>query len=329
MDARGAVNRASKALAFFRQDSLGPCYLYPRPWRLASAPYYLVEGLDNSDGHGGYGSICRFDREGVPYTSAGRGRDRYHPLVIARYVLRMFSLSALTGDARASAAAECAAAALARAGAPTGVWRPGWSPDDMSGGVPSCIIQGSAISALARVEQRNPGFISNDVLRRAINVLVAPVAAGGTVTHGLGGPFLEEFHSLSHVLNGCVYGLWALYDLIDGLGCSELTPLAESVESCLAQLVPQFTMSNGWSLYALDTYGYAPIASIHYHRSHIRMFTLLSARTGRTAYRDAVERWERALNSRAVKCTVLARKCAQVVWMRDVRRLPLVNDIWS
>ena len=34
-------------------------------------------------------------------------------------------------------------------------------------------------------------------------------------------------------------------------------------------------------------------------------------------------------NSRAVKCMVLARKCAQVVWMRDVRRLPLMNDIWA
>jgi hypothetical protein len=329
MDARGPVTRASKALAFFRQDSFGPYYLYPHPWRLESAPYYVVEGLDNSDGHGGYGSACRFDREGVPYICTRRGREIYHPLVIARYVLRMFSLSALTGDEGAHEAAEGAVAALARSGAPTGVWRPGSSAGDMSGDVPSSIIQGSVISALVRVGQQKPGVIPNDVLRRAINALVGPAAAGGTVTHSLEGPFLEEFDSLSHVLNGCVYGLWALYDLIDGLANAEVRSIAESVESCLARLAPRFTMANGWSLYALDTYGYAPLASIDYHRLHIRMFRLLSARTGHVAYGDAVERWETALNSRSVKCAVLARKCAQVVWMRDCRRLPLLNNIWD
>ena len=39
-------------------------------------------------------------------------------------------------------------------------------------------------------------------------------------------------------------------------------------------------MANGCSIYALDTYGYAPLASIDYHRSHIRMFRLLE-RTNR------------------------------------------------
>ena len=152
----------------------------------------------------------------------------------------------------------------------------------------------------------------------------------GYVNSGPEGPFLEEFNSsLSHVLNGCVYGLLALYDLIDGMGYSELKPLAASLESCLAQLAPRFTIPNGWSLYSLDTYGYALLASIHYHRSHIRMFRLLSGRTGHVVYGDAAERWERALNSRAVRCSVLVRKSVQVVWMRDVLHLPLAKSIWK
>ena len=329
MDARRSISRASKALAFFSQDSSSQYNLYPHPWRLKLAPYYAVQGLDNSDGHGGYSSTCRFDREGVPYVCSRKGRETYHPLVIARYVLRMFSLSALTGDEKARAAAEHAAAALVTSGVPTGVWRPASSAHDMSGAMPSCIIQGTAISALVRVGQRNPVLLPSDVLRRAVKALVRPVAAGGTVAHTPEGPFLEEFNTLSHVLNGCVYGLWALYDLIDGMGYAEFRPLAESVESCLARLAPRFTIANGWSLYALDTYGFAPLASIDYHRSHIRMFRLLRGRTGLVAYGDIAERWERALNSRSVKCRVLARKCAQVVWMRDVLRLPLVNSIWE
>lgn len=305
------------------------CSLHPHPWRVEPAPYYVVEGLDNSDGHGGYASICRFDREGLPYLCTSKGRDVYHPLVIARYVLRMLSLSALTGDENAHAAAERAAVAFGRSGVRTGVWRPGASADDMSGDRPSCIIQGTAISALARVERRNPGIIPQDVLRLAVQALVGPAGKGGTVTYSPEGPFLQEFNSLSHVLNGCVYALWALYDLIDGLGQSNLTPLSNAVESCLALLAPRFTTSNGWSLYALNTYGHAPLASIHYHRSHIRMLKVLNARTGQAAYRDAVARWESALNSRSIRCVVLARKCAQVVWMRDIRRLPLVHSVWD
>ena len=329
MDPQRAVSRKAKAVAFFRQDSFGPDYLYPHPWRLASAPYYVVEGLDNHDGHGGYGSACRFDGDGVPYVWTRQRQAIYHPLVIARYVLRMYSLSALTGDSTGYSAAERVAGALVTSGTPTGVWQPGRSVDAMSGDVPSCIIQGSAISALVRVRQRNPGVVPDTVLERAVDALVGPATAGGTVTHSLGGPFLEEFESRSHVLNGCVYGLWALYDLVDGMRRSDVKLLADSVESCLARLAPRFTIGNGWSLYALDTYGYAPLASMAYHRSHIRMFTLLSQRTGQVAFADAVNEWARALNSRSVKFVVLARKCAQAVWMRDVRRLPLASSIWD
>ena len=94
----------------------GPYHLYPHPWRQTSAPYYLVEGLDNRDGRGGYGSICQFDGEGVPYISARTGREIYHPLVIARYVLRMFSLSALTGDESAHAAGRRRCGCLSQVG---------------------------------------------------------------------------------------------------------------------------------------------------------------------------------------------------------------------
>jgi len=329
MDARQPETRVSKALAFFRDDGRAACCLFPRPWRLGSAPYYLVEGIENTDRRGGYSSICRFDADGVPYMCNGLGSRAYHPLVVARYVLRMFSLGALTRDPDAYAAAERAAVALAMAGAATGTWGAGRTRDEMGARVPSCIIQASAISALVRVGRHSPGLIPRDVIERAVEVLLAPASAGGTVTDNLGGPFFEEFETRSHVLNGCVYALWALYDAIDGMGWSDLKPSAQAVESCLAHVVPRFTTASGWSRYALDTYGFAPLASVDYHRSHIRMFTLLNARTGLTAYGDAAERWSQALNSPSTRYAALARKCAQVVWMRDVRRLPLAHSIWQ
>ena len=64
-EGRSAERR--KPLSFSERIHRGPYQVFPHPWRLDSAPYYVVQGLDNSDGHGGYGSICRFDREGVPY----------------------------------------------------------------------------------------------------------------------------------------------------------------------------------------------------------------------------------------------------------------------
>jgi hypothetical protein len=222
--------------------------------------------------------------------------------------------------------AERVAGALLRSGVPTGVWQPGRSVDAMSGDVPSCIIQGAAISALVRIARTHPDVVPDAVLERAVKALVSPALEGGTATQTLGGPFLEEFDSLSHVLNGCVYALWALYDLVDGRGCSDLKPLVEAVEASLARLAPRFTMANGWSLYALDTYGYAPLASILYHRSHIRMFRVLSERTGHAAYAQAAERWTAAPARPSAPFS--PGKCTQVVWMRDVRRLALASNIW-
>jgi hypothetical protein len=306
-----------------------PVSTFPRPWTLPSPPYYLVEGLGNDDERGGYASIISLDDDGVPYKCGARGARTYHPLVVARYVLRMCSLAALTEDASAFAAARRAARALVSSGASTGIWQPGADPEGMSGSVPSCIVQGSAISALVRVRHQDPLSIPPTVIERALDALIAPVSGGGTVTHVLGGPFFEEFESHSHLLNGCVYALWAVYDAIDGLGWAGLNPLAESVESCLVRVLPRFTTDVGWSLYALDTYGYAPLASVHYHQAHVRMFSLLYARTGEPAFEVFASRWSRALESRAIRCSVLPRKCAQVIWMRDVCGLPLANCIWS
>ena len=329
MDACRPLTRMAKARAFFRPLAPTPASMFPQPWQFSSPPYYLVEGLENNDRRGGYASMLSVDDDGVPYSCDPRGGRRYHPLVVARYVLRMCSLAALTGDAGAFAAAERAALALVSSGEATGVWQPGADPDGMRGAVPSCIVQGTAISALVRVRHQAPLAVPRAIIERAVDALIAPVSGGGTVTHSLGGPFFEEFESRSHVLNGCVYGLWAVYDAVDGLGLAALNSVAQSVESSLARLLPRYTTPNGWSLYALDTYGYATLASVHYHQSHIRMFSLLHTRTGERVYGAFAQRWTRALESGVIRYSVLAQKCAQVVWMRDVCGLPLANSIWN
>jgi D-glucuronyl C5-epimerase C-terminus len=329
MDACRPLTRMAKARAFFQPQTSTPVSMFSQPWKLSSPPYYLVEGLENSDRRGGYASMLSLDADGVPYRCDPRGGRTYHPLVVARYVLRMCSLGALTDDAGAFKAAERAALALVSSGAATGVWQPGADPDGMRGTAPSCIVQGTAISALVRVRHQAPLAVPRAVIERGVDALIAPVSGGGTVTHSLGGPFFEEFESRSHVLNGCVYALWAVYDVVDGLGLAALNPLAQSVESCLARVLPRYTTASGWSLYALDTYGYAPLASVHYHQSHIRMFSLLHTRTGEPSYGAFARRWTKALESRVTRYAALAQKSAQVIWMRDVCGLPLAHSIWN
>lgn len=163
------------------------------------------------------------------------------------------------------------------------------------------------------------------VIERAAGRLMAPLGAGGTRSTLDGSPFLAEFprEPPSHILNGCIYGLFGLYDLADALGDSQAASLAAAIEGTLASKISRFVTCLGWSRYALAVYGHAPLSSVHYHRYHIVMARILAQRTGAPQLADAARRWESALAATLPRILNGALKSGQVLWMRDVRRLPL------
>ena len=305
------------ALLFNTQHSLRT--VVPRPWDRKRAPYYLVGSVENLDGHAGHTKKFRFDSRGVPYLVAPEG-DRYSALVIARYALQMWSIAELTGNLDAQAKALDVLPWLVEASGASGVWDTGGA---LPPNTPSAIVQGCGISALVRFATVVHDSALERAIERAAERLVAPVAQSGTLDHLPEGPFLEEFATRSHVLNGCVYGLFGLYDLMDGLKCDRFREQTIAIEATLLATLHRFTARSGWSRYALDVYGRAPLASAHYHRSHIRLFTIISQRTGSETAARTVDRWKAAHGRPVTRAVVALSKSLQVIWDRDVRRLPL------
>ena len=319
------MSRLKKGLSLLRNSRGGQRAYFPRPWDRPVAPYYLVTAGHSVDDRCGYARRYHFDDDGVPYRDTDEGR-KYEPLVVARYALAMWGVAALTGDRNAQRQALQVMPWLIESAGPECVWATAATPINARERTPSAIVQGSVISALARFAAVVHDSHVERVIRIATERLVAPVERNGTLDVLPEGPFLEEFSSCSHVLNGCVYGLFALYDVIDGCGHDDAASIATAVESTLMRSVHRFSTSYGWSLYALDSYGVAPLSSLHYHESHIRLFTVLGQRTNAAPAWNAVDRWAAAMNRPLTRAAVTLAKSVQVIWMRDIRRLPLHAD---
>jgi len=292
--------------------------LHPFPWR-APVPFsHLRYPLDDADGHGGYTDMNRFDAGGIPRSRRTDPRP-YDPLVVARYAMRMLAIASATGRDEPAARARRQLEPLLVSGEKTGAWGRGSSPHDMSTERPSGMVQGVVISALIRLLEGRPSNRIRRVLDRAFDRMAAPFGRGGTVAPLPEGPFLEEYPTApaSHVLNGCLYGLFGLYDLGDVLAHSRAMALARSVEDTLRRAIPRFDTRLGWSRYALDLAGEAPLASLHYHRTHILGLRLVYLRNGSVELMDQADQWERVMASRWIRPLAGLAKVTQVLARRN------------
>lgn len=306
--------------------------LIPFPWadaRSAPPPYYTPNPVSNVDGRGGYAQRYAFDSDGIPYQALPDGGRRYSALVTARYALKQLAIGAdpvdPTGSAQAHGRALQVLPALVASARDGVAWGNGPTADAMSSTIPSAMVQGVVVSALLRIVDGRPDAELSDVLDRAFACVWRPIAEGGTRSTLDGGPFLEEFprQPPAHILNGCVYALFGLYDLADATGHAAADHAAQAIERTLGRTIARFDGPLGWSRYALDVYGHRPLASVHYHAAHVALVRIVGQRSGQESLAAAAQRWERALRTPAVRLLLAPVKAAQVIAMRGFRRLPL------
>ncbi len=186
------------------------------------------------------------------------------------------------------------------------------------------------MSALIRLCDGEPDAELAALIDRALERMLQPVERGGARSDLDGGPFLEENPGtpVSHVLNGCLYGLFGLYDAADALGHQEAGRAAGEIETTLSRAVTTFTAPLGWTWYALRAHGRRYIARGYYHSVHIVQARVVAARTGDADIERAARLWASALDSLPTRLLYGAAKSAQVVWMRDIRRVPLRSAPW-
>ena len=223
------------------------------------------------------------DEDGIPL--AKNGDDLvYNPVTIAQYALREHAMY-LSGDAAALARFMKSAERLVAMEQPDGslpykyawdyyltkqTFKPGW----LSG-----MAQGQALSVYARALDVTHDTRYLDAGRRALTLMMRPIATGGTAStlvdirrSWVSRPFIEEYiaQPYSYTLNGYMFALLGLYDWSRADPSSRASSdFAAGLES-LKTVLPLYDLK-GFSAYDLGYINYRvrPHTNAIYHMIHI------------------------------------------------------------
>ena len=157
----------------------------------------------------------------------------------------------------------------------------------------SGMAQGLGISILTRAAR-----LFDDSRDRYLDAAVAAlqpfhkdIREQGITTYHSEGPFYEEYpcDPSRHVLNGFVFALWGLYDLVRAANHHEARLLWNNGLATLKAWLPAFDIGY-WSLYQLPRTPRNP-ATVPYHELHIKQMAVLSEITDDPVFAEYHQRW--------------------------------------
>lgn len=157
---------------------------------------------------------------------------------------------------------------------------------------PSAMVQGLVISCLSRafVVSGDPRFVESAV--KALAPYRKDLREGGVASYDGGQVFYEEYPAIPyhHVLNGFIYAMWGLYDLVRVDNNRDAKSLYNEGLKTLIDWLPRFDIGY-WSLYYLSE-GMRNPATVHYHRLHIAQLDVMCSLTGRDIFREYHTLWK-------------------------------------
>jgi hypothetical protein len=239
-----------------------------------------------------------FDDAGIPRELFG-GRLIYHPSRVASFCLAYTGRHILKGEPEDLQVAVKAARWLVDnqegSGRLEGAFPIPFDWGRVKGPWPSCLTQGLALSALARLYRLTGDERLGAAARAAVIPLQRPIEDGGLqcMFHDTGKLWLEEHPDLvdpSHILNGFIYAVWGLRDagLIGVLGARDL--YRRAVRSLADTLTPYDC--GYWSYYQYPEHSRPRMASLAYHRLHGVMLRILSSLEPDKIFCEMADRWE-------------------------------------
>ena len=156
------------------------------------------------------------------------------------------------------------------------------------------MAQGEAISVLLRAESLETGKGFGDAAMRAAQAFRRPIERGGVVWHEGNDVFFEEIANehAPHVLNGCIFALWGVWELWRQSGEPWLGDATERCVGTLRRWLPRFD-AGWWTLYSLlHSAARRPhLATLKYHQFHIAQMRVLGRMFDDDVFDDAAERW--------------------------------------
>lgn len=256
-------------------------------------PYYMTfRGKASYEGP--------FDDAGVPlldyHGTVGR---QYNPIAIAQYALANYNLAVKGDDARWDAFLRNARWLLnSRMSNERGLklwphhfdfeyYRPLKAPW-FSG-----LAQGQGLSVLTRASAITGDEAYRVAADETFHSITASIGDGGVLFHdALGRPWIEEYlvEPPTHILNGCMWALWGVYDYALLTGQDRAKALFTSCSKAITAQLNEY--DNGfWSLYEQTPQRFKSVASGYYHQLHIVQLRIMHRLTGEDVFADVADRW--------------------------------------
>src|SRR5581483_6096835 len=169
-----------------------------------------------------------------------------------------------------------------------------WEKYGASSGWTSAMGQGEAISVLLRADHHDPGAGFSEAALRAAQPFRWEIAQGGVVWRSGDDVFFEEVANAHapHILNGCIFALWGVWELWQRSGEPWLRELAQQSARTIARLLPRYD-TGWWSLYSLmrSAGGRPHLATLKYHEFHIAQLHVLAAMFSEPLFEKTAQRW--------------------------------------
>jgi hypothetical protein len=180
---------------------------------------------------------------------------------------------------------------------------PGWT---------SAMAQGEAASLLVRAADA----LEDERLLDHARIVITPLLERGSdlITLTPAGPVLQEYPTKppSHVLNGWIFALWGIYDVLhsDPRGLDAATAFENGVAALCGRL-HLYSTGRQWSRYDLFPHRIQHVTSPFYHRLHVEQLRALIDLVGRRReLLETADRWDRGLRNPLVRTLAVGRKVA-------------------
>ena len=260
------------------------------------------------------------DSAGIPLLDyRGRIGLQYNPIAIAQYGLGNCNLYRRIGEASRRArflgAADWLHSNLEQNAHGVWVWnhRFDWEYRDLlKSPWYSGLAQGQGISLLVRAHAETANTLYLESARKAFSSFLRSVDSGGVMFSGeKGRQWIEEYVVTppTHILNGCIWASWGIYDYFLATGDSRANELFQTVAQTLAEDLGKYDLGF-WSLYERSGTRLKMVASPFYHRLHIVQLRVMHRLTGNETFNLYADRWERYARSGVRRALALCYKSA-------------------
>jgi heparosan-N-sulfate-glucuronate 5-epimerase len=259
-----------------------------------------------------------FDQVGIPMLDyRGAVGRQYNPIAIAQYGLGNYNLYVRTGDldrrSKFLRVADWLIATLTPNAAGIHVWMHNFDweyRDTLRAPWYSGLAQGQGISVLLRAHQITGDQAYLDAAKKAFTSFSVDAAQGGVICHDKQGRLWVEEYIVSpptHILNGCMWAIWGVYDYFLATGEVGARELFDATVRTLCETLDSFD-TGFWSLYEQSGTKLKMIASPFYHSLHIVQLRVMEKLTGERTFGAFADRWQSYQSSRIKRTSALVYK---------------------